>query len=72
MRNIKNSCTVLFFFAFIVTNGISAESQKNYKVLIGMEPEQALSVLTNQLRKTETNAEFLMTVQKNGLRMSPN
>ena len=42
------------------------------RVLAGMEPEQALSVLTNQLRKTETNAEFLMTVQKNGLRMSPN
>ena len=42
------------------------------RVLAGMEPEQALSVLTNQLRKTETNAEFLMTVQKTGLRMSPN
>ena len=44
MRNIKNSCTVLFFFAFIVTNGISAESQKNYKVLIGMEPGQAMNL----------------------------
>lgn len=42
------------------------------RVLAGMEPEQALSVLTNQLRKTDSNAEFLMTVQKNGLRMSPN
>ena len=44
MRNIKNSCTALFFFAFIVTNGISAETQKNYKVLIGMEPEQAMNL----------------------------
>ena len=44
MRNIKNSCTALFFFAFIVTNSISAESQKNYKVLIGMEPGQAMNL----------------------------
>ena len=39
------------------------------RALAGMEPEQALGVLTNQLRKTETNVEFLLTVQKNGLRL---
>ncbi len=39
------------------------------RALAGMEPEQALSVLTNQLRKTESNVEFLLTVQKNGLRL---
>ena len=37
--------------------------------LAGMEPEQALNILTNQLRKTESNVEFLLTVQKNGLRL---
>ena len=40
------------------------------RALAGMEPEQALGVLTNQLRKTQNNAEFLITVQKNGLRVS--
>ena len=35
---------MLLFFVFIVTNGIFAESQKNYKVLIGMEPEQAVQL----------------------------
>ena len=39
------------------------------RALAGMEPEQALGVLTNQLRKTESNVEFLLTVQKNGLRL---
>ena len=39
------------------------------RTLAGMEPEQALGVLTNQLRKTESNVEFLLTVQKNGLRL---
>ncbi len=39
------------------------------RALAGMEPEQALGILTNQLRKTETNVEFLLTVQKNGLRL---
>ena len=38
------------------------------RALAGMEPEQALNILTNQLRKTESNVEFLLTVQKNGLR----
>ncbi len=36
------------------------------RALAGMEPEQALNILTNQLRKTESNVEFLLTVQKNG------
>ena len=35
---------MLLLFVFIVTNGIFAESQKNYKVLIGMEPEQAMNL----------------------------
>ena len=35
---------MLLFFVFIVTNSISAKSQKNYKVLIGMEPEQAVQL----------------------------
>ena len=39
------------------------------RALAGMEPEQALNILTNQLRKTESNVEFLLTVQKNGLRL---
>ena len=39
------------------------------RALAGMGPEQALGVLTNQLRKTESNVEFLLTVQKNGLRL---
>ena len=39
------------------------------RALAGMEPEQALGVLTNQLRKTKSNVEFLLTVQKNGLRL---
>ena len=39
------------------------------RALAGMEPEQARGVLTNQLRKTESNVEFLLTVQKNGLRL---
>lgn len=39
------------------------------RALAGMEPEHALGVLTNQLRKTESNVEFLLTVQKNGLRL---
>ncbi len=39
------------------------------RALAGMEPEQALNSLTNQLRKTESNVEFLLTVQKNGLRL---
>ena len=39
------------------------------RALAGMEPEQALNLLTNQLRKTESNVEFLLTVQKNGLRL---
>ena len=39
------------------------------RALAGMEPEQALGVLPNQLRKTESNVEFLLTVQKNGLRL---
>ena len=39
------------------------------RALAGMEPEQAQGVLTNQLRKTESNVEFLLTVQKNGLRL---
>ena len=39
------------------------------RALTGMEPEQALNILTNQLRKTESNVEFLLTVQKNGLRL---
>ncbi len=39
------------------------------RALAGMEAEQALNILTNQLRKTESNVEFLLTVQKNGLRL---
>mgnify|MGYP000943850064 FL=1 len=39
------------------------------RALAGMESEQALNILTNQLRKTESNVEFLLTVQKNGLRL---
>lgn len=39
------------------------------RALAGMEPEQALNILTNQLRKTESNVEFLLTVKKNGLRL---
>ena len=39
------------------------------RALAGMEPERALGVLTNQLRETESNVEFLLTVQKNGLRL---
>ena len=39
------------------------------RALAGMEPEPALNILTNQLRKTESNVEFLLTVQKNGLRL---
>ena len=39
------------------------------RALAGMEPEQALNILTNQLRKTESNVEFLLTAQNNGLRL---
>lgn len=37
------------------------------RVLAGLEPEQALGVLTSRLRETQSNVEFLLTVQKRGL-----
>ncbi|MFW0155709.1 transcription termination factor Rho [Rothia sp. P6271] len=37
------------------------------RVLAGLEQEQALGVLTSKLRETQSNVEFLLTVQKSGL-----
>ena len=37
------------------------------RVLSALEPQQALELLLGQLRKTRTNVEFLMQVQKTTL-----
>lgn len=37
------------------------------RVLAGLDQEQALGVLTSKLRDTQSNVEFLLTVQKSGL-----
>lgn len=42
------------------------------RVLAGLDQEQALSVLTSKLRDTQSNVEFLLTVQKSGLGTSSN
>lgn len=42
------------------------------RVLAGLDQEQALGVLTSKLRETQSNVEFLLTVQKSGLGTSSN
>ncbi|MBN9609512.1 MAG: transcription termination factor Rho [Actinobacteria bacterium] len=42
-----------------------AVTVKLRRVLAALEPQQALEVVLDKLRKTRTNAEFLMTVAKN-------
>lgn len=37
------------------------------RVLAGLDQEQALGVLTSKLRDTQSNVEFMLTVQKSGL-----
>jgi transcription termination factor Rho len=41
------------------------------RVLHALEPQQALELLMEQLRKTRSNAEFLLQVQKTTVRHSP-
>ncbi len=57
-------------------NLLSAEEVKIMwrlrRVLAGLDQEQALSVLTSKLRDTQSNVEFLLTVQKSGLGSNPN
>ena len=56
MQNIKKFFTVFIFFAIIVMKGISAENQKDYKVLIGMAPDKAMNL--KGIKTLVIDAEF--------------
>ena len=56
MQNIKKFFTVFIFFAIIVMKGISAENQKDYKVLIGMAPDKAMNL--KGIKTLAIDAEF--------------
>ena len=56
MRNQKIACMSLIFFTIIVINGISAESTKDYKVLIGMDHEKVMQL--KEIKTLVIDAEF--------------
>ena len=56
MQNIKKFFTVFIFFAIIVMKGMSAENQKDYKVLIGMAPDKAMNL--KGIKTLVIDAEF--------------
>ena len=56
MRNVKDLYMSLIFFAVVVMNGISAENQKDYKVLIGMAPDKAMNL--KGIKTLVIDAEF--------------
>ncbi|MGI5075513.1 endo alpha-1,4 polygalactosaminidase [Treponema vincentii] len=56
MRNVKDLYMALIFFIIIVINGISAESAKDYKVLIGMAPDKAMNL--KGIKTLVIDAEF--------------
>ena len=69
MRTVKTFCMSLIFFALIVINGISAESTKDYKVLIGMSPDKAVQL--KGIKTLVIDAEFfsqedIAQLHKNG------
>ena len=56
MRNVKDLYMSLIFFTIIVINGISAESTKDYKVLIGMDHEKVMQL--KEIKTLVIDAEF--------------
>ena len=56
MRNVKDLYMALIFFIIIVINGISAESAKDYKVLIGMDHEKVMQL--KGIKTLVIDAEF--------------
>ena len=69
MRNVKDLYMSLIFFTIIVINGISAESTKDYKVLIGMDHEKVMQL--KEIKTLVIDAEFfsqedIAQLHKNG------
>ena len=69
MRNQKLTCSFVIFFTIIVINGISAESTKDYKVLIGMDHEKVMQL--KEIKTLVIDAEFfsqedIAQLHKNG------
>ncbi|MGP1530329.1 MAG: endo alpha-1,4 polygalactosaminidase [Treponema sp.] len=54
--NVKKPCIASILFAIIVISGISAESAKDYKVLIGMSPKKAVHL--KGIKTLVIDAEF--------------
>ena len=69
MRNQKLTCLFVIFFAIIAVNGISAESTKDYKVLIGMDHKKVMQL--KEIKTLVIDAEFfsqedIAQLHKNG------
>ena len=69
MRNVKDLYMSLIFFTIIVINGISAEKQQDYKVLIGMDHKKVMQL--KEIKTLVIDAEFfsqedIAQLHKNG------